>query len=1089
MGGMRLIGLVIGAAAMVMMGGCASEAIAPSGKVNVAEWGTARVAAGEGGKATYTPKLNDGRADTAVDVGKGQMVEIEWREPRDVREVVVRGTGLPRAEDIGVQYWYRIWPDNGSGGWQKLDDPFNGKWVTAKAEGKAEGGAITYVMSALGKEENPEVKAAGLGYRRTYKARLVFGAAARVSEVEVRTGAVWKTAELKLEWRVSEKKKEWWEGKVEARNGRVARVSPRGATRGPVAVKVHYADAGDRLSEDRGYVIFRSEGWQSFSVFVDDVVREGGIYVRGIDAFVSDAGRGLSYRTRQRPADAWDATVMEKVGKLPEQSLEGVSKAIPIKPPREAHLGVANMRQEFTIWPNGDIGLLVESLRSAGRDLERRPWTEAEIRYRIWTGERPGEKREAKRYLEEGWLPVIHTEWKTGEVEYRQAALATVLRGGIGQNEDGRRGDEPLVLLSRIDMRNGGSARQRARVWVEVSKKAAMRLGDDGVMVLEAASDRQARAGLTPVRGRIDADGKGAVEYVAEQGMLRYEVELGAREKHAVYLNVPYVELLDDAEMSALKRVRFDRQHDEVVEYWKKRIGRGMAYETPEKVLNDLFKANLWHVLISTDRDPASGLYEHGAATMHYGNFANETCMVAQSLEMRGEHEEARRLIEPFLVSQGTKGLPGRFVDKKGVLYSAYPSEEKDPYTAQGYNMHPGWVLRAAAEHYKWTEDGAYLKAVMPKLIAGCDWIARQRATTKVANEDGARPVEWGLAPAGDLEDVEEYLYWYATNAYYYAGMKAADEVLGEAGSPDAMRVGYEAEEYKADILASLREAVASSPVVKLRDGSYTPYVPSRAYVRTHLKEGWIREALYSSLHLLEAGVVESNHPAVTWLLEDLEDNIYLSKESGYGVEKAAENYFNFGGFTLQPNLLPNAMAHLRRDEIPHFLRVFYNTLWASLYPDTMCFAEWVKYYGSGNGPLYKTPDECVFVQMMRNMLIMEQGQTIRTLRLGTGVPRAWMTDGKVIRVERAATLYGPMDMTIRSEVGKGRIVASIKLPRRRPADVVLLRLRHPEGKELKRVTVNGKEWDKVSRAMELVVLPGEMEEAEVVGWYGESSL
>lgn len=398
--------------------------------------------------------------------------------------------------------------------------------------------------------------------------------------------------------------------------------------------------------------------------------------------------------------------------------------------------------------------------------------------------------------------------------------------------------------------------------------------------------------------------------------------------------------------------------------------------------------------------------------------------------------------------------------------------------------MHHGFVLRAVAEHCRWTRDEKYVERVLPKLIAGCDWIKRQRETTKVMRADGSRPLEYGLAPAGDLEDVEEYLYWYATNGYYYAGLSAADQVLGEWGNPEAMRIGHEAELYREDILRSLSAATAASPVVRLRDGTWAPYVPSRAYAYTHLKEGWIREALYGSLHLLEAGVVESNHPVVKWSLLDLEDNIFLSKESGYGIGDVGRDFYHFGGVTLQPNLLPNAMAHLRRDEIANFVRVFYNALYASVFGDVVCFAEWVRRPGSGDGPLYKTPDECKFIELMRNMLILEQGRNLRTLRLGAGVPRAWMADGKRIVVEGAATLYGPMEMRIESHVGQGRIEARMKLPQREPADVVLLRLRHPEGKEFERVTVNGEGWDKVNRALELVILPGNVERVEVVAWY-----
>jgi hypothetical protein len=244
--------------------------------------------------------------------------------------------------------------------------------------------------------------------------------------------------------------------------------------------------------------------------------------------------------------------------------------------------------------------------------------------------------------------------------------------------------------------------------------------------------------------------------------------------------------------------------------------------------------------------------------------------------------------------------------------------------------------------------------------------------------------------------------------------------------------------------------------------------VPPRAYALTHLKEGWIREGLYPALHLLDGEVYPDDHPYADWMIQNLEDNIFLSKESGYGVENPRANFFNFGGFTLQPNLPNLPLAYLRRDQVPHFLRGFYNTGWASLYPETMCFAEWVPSFGHGGGPLFKTPDECQFIQWMRAMLVMERGEG---LELGLGVPRAWMKDSQRVRLERAATCFGQLDLEILSRAGAGRIQAAVRLVKTDPPKTIALRLRHPEGKPIQSATVNGRPA-KVNERRQLIDLP-----------------
>lgn len=1083
---MRRLLFIIALFTLPLAAFAADEPAGPTtaGDVNAAPFGTPWLVAPQGAAPGYAPAITDGLGRTSIDVPAGGALQVDWRLPRYVFKLVVKGPKLPNRADLRIQYWYCVWPDNGSGGWGKLDDPFNGKWIDAAADAAPCPGGLVYTFKPLGKDENPGIKETGFPYRFTYKVRVAPTTNASISQVEAYTEATWKTAELKLEWA---KKAAPWNGKIEARDAVILPGAKSGKSGVYTRLKVKYADSPHGLSADRGQVIFRSAGWDGFSVFVDDVIREGGIYVRDIGAFVSDASKNLTYADWKRPADAWDGTIMEKAAGMPEQSLERAMKAMPVKGPADVHLGVPYMRQHFTITPSGSVTLWRKSLRSPGPDADRRPWTDEKLRYTIAAGAKGTEERNTRRYLQDGYLPVIHTEWDRGDFHVKQSALATMLLGRIAERGDTAKGDEPLVLLDKIELTNRGSETQTAIVRLDISVNVPVSVAANGLMRLGTPSDGKARQGLTPVRGLFDINGKG--HFVSpqtkpdESPQIRYEVDLAPGESHTVFLNIPYVELLDDKELSALESLRYDRGYEEVVAYWKRRIDREMKYQVPDAILNNLFKANLWHVLITTDKDPPTGLYEHGAATIEYANYLNETGCVARSLEMRGEHEEAFRLMEPFLVSQGLKPLVGNFKSQKGLFYAAYPDPKHDPYTAQAYNMHHGWGLWLLSEHYKWTHDKSYLKTVAPKLIAGCDWITRERQATKVLNPDGSKPVEWGLAPAGDLEDVDEFLYYYATNAYYYLGMKTAAEVLAGIKHPDATRIKKDADAYRADILASIRESMATSPVVRIKDGTYIPYVPPRAYALTHYREGWIRESLYSSLHLLDGDVVEPRSQPITWMLQELEDNIFLSKESGYGVADKDQQgkFFDFGGFCIQPNLLGNATAHLRRDEVPNFLRVFFNTCSASLYPDVMCFSESVPTYGVGGGPTYKTPDESKFIWYMRQMLVLEEGDM---LKLGMGVPRAWMSDGKTVTIEKAATLFGPMNMKITSRISSGRITASLDLPFVTPPKMVVLRLRHPAGKPMRRVTVNGKQWRQFNPAKEIVVLPTGLKHAEVTAYF-----
>ncbi len=1040
---------------------------------------------------------------------KAVALHLEWQQPRPVRTVALTfADDPPAADSIRLEWWHRIWPDNGTGGWMKLDDPFNGEWTAARATVATHGATLSFRFAPLDASEVPGVKRTGLDFRQTYKFRITCAQDVRLLRVAAYSDAVRRRARLRFEWGVRTTVPGEWAPRFEARNGRLLAVNPAGTN--TATVEVEYADAPDRLSPDRGYVVFRSGATRSFSVFVDDVLRAGGLFVRDLGVFVSDAEKPLTFQDRKPPAGAWPTgTIAETVARMPEQTFAQASRAFPAKPPQYCFLGAPNLRQEIALEPRGEVVLFADSLRSPGPDADASPWRKWDtLRFRFFTGEHPvlgGDGVPAvTRQLEDGWLPVVHCAWRDGGLAWSQTSVASPLTVDLARLES-QTGTEPLVLATRFSVTNTAPAPRTAWLWMELNHPLACHLGVDGTLLLTRPSDGHNRPGFVPVRCRFDTAGHGELDLGvlvpagpanAAREAVRYRVQLQPGEARTVDCFVPYVELLDASEAAALGALSFTNLHDSVVRYWRDRAARSLSIETPEPWLNRFFKANLWHVLISTDLDPVTHLAEHGAATHGYKNFCNETMMVARALDMRGEHDAAGRLIETFLANQSVKGLPGNFRSTNGVFYAAYP-DSPDPYTAQGYNLHHGFALWAAAEHYFWTRDSDWLWRAAPRLVQAADWITRERQATRFKLPDGSRPVEFGLAPAGDLEDVEEYLYFYATDAYYHLGMKTAAAALAAAArsitaraSPnsavgaawqlvqrDADRLTRDAEAFRQDIAASVAEAVATSPVVALKDGSWVPYVPPRAYALTHRAEGWIREGLYPALHLVDGEVFDARHPFVDWMVQDLEDNIFLSRESGYGVADERAEFFDHGGFTLQPNLLDLAPVYLERDQVPNFLRAFYNTAAVSLYPDTMCFAEWVPKFGEGGGPLYKTPDECKFVQWLREMLVMERGDA---LELGLGVPRAWMADGQHVKVERAAIYFGRLDLEIESHAAVGEIRAVVRLEPTVAPKALRLRLRHPDGPPMASATVNGRSA-RIDTTRQLVELPPNATQWEVI--------
>ncbi|MCZ7639831.1 MAG: hypothetical protein M5U12_29555 [Verrucomicrobia bacterium] len=76
------------------------------------------------------------------------------------------------------------------------------------------------------------------------------------------------------------------------------------------------------------------------------------------------------------------------------------------------------------------------------------------------------------------------------------------------------------------------------------------------------------------------------------------------------------------------------------------------------------------------------------------------------------------------------------------------------------------------------------------------------------------------------------------------------------------------------------------------------------------------------------------------------------------------------------------------------------------------------------------------------------------------------------------------MSLRFRSEADRGRIRAVVDLPSRRVPRQMLLRFRHPDGKPVQRVEVNGRAWERFDVAREWVDLTSLEGRLEVTAYY-----
>ena len=165
------------------------------------------------------------------------------------------------------------------------------------------------------------------------------------------------------------------------------------------------------------------------------------------------------------------------------------------------------------------------------------------------------------------------------------------------------------------------------------------------------------------------------------------------------------------------------------------------------------------------------------------------------------------------------------------------------------------------------------------------------------------------------------------------------------------------------------------------------------------------------------------------------------------------------------------AIAYLARDNTKHYLRAFFNGFASAFYPEIrMCNEHSNPELGYPAGDHFKSSDEAQVTYWLRLMFIHEQGDV---LYLGQAIPRDWLTHGKTVGIDRAATHFGPMSLHIESQAERGQITATLNPPERNPPKTIYLRLRHPQAKPIQSVTLNGKTFDRFDAKQEWIVLPG----------------
>jgi hypothetical protein len=817
---------------------------------------------------------------------------------------------------------------------------------------------------------------------------------------------------------------------------------------------------------DDGLVTFDLQD-RKFTISLRDIL-EGQVWFKDAGILVTRADTEERASIDDLAGDSSKArTVSQTISSMPEQSFAGAFYGQPRPHAVLAHTGVKHSRQRFLIEPNCDVVL-------DGRCLwEIEGGTDPAGRFAGAGNDGPYPDNGRFFFGMERWIcrgrfrdsshaPIFNINHRKDTIlsEYRVFA-APLLRG---PEEHPISCDEPISALVRFHFHNDGN--QSATVELPIaystdssrsvnalsfqetqddylvpqSPKEHLSVGD-GIITGSYRSTTLVRCAYESTM-ESTADGDGGV-------LFAQNLEPGA--DCELVLKIPFL-APDDDERRGLQDLSYEKCLADSRRFWSKELSTGAQVRTPVPHLNDLHTTHLSHVQISDFTMPNNpDLINTSVGTSTYGNFSNESCMIVQEMTQRGLFSEARRRLELWIHYQGTVSQPGNFTDYQGMYFGAGGFEQGN------YNQHHGWVLWCIAEHFFLTGDREWFESAAASVLAACDWVFRQRKTTRDSLAH-SRGWEAGFLPAGSLEDVEDFHYWLSTNALTWRAVDHAGRALEAVGHPDARRVRAESDAYRIDLIRGFDTTRDSSPLVGLRDGSWVPHYPSRLYRRGR-DYGWIREVLEGSVYLLISGLYSSDSEEAGWILDDFQDNRYLSPPNGYLLRDIPKLLKPRGGFSIQPTLLAGLLPYLERDEPEMYIWMFFNAFCACYREEIEGFSEHpMPELGFSNSAEFKTSDEANACMWLRYLFVYWNSDT---LHIGRATPREWLGVRGNWGVTDLATYHGKLDVTYVPDPANHTITCQVNRREPRGAPRTLARFRHPEKKGIVQVSVNGTPWDR----------------------------
>lgn len=775
-------------------------------------------------------------------------------------------------------------------------------------------------------------------------------------------------------------------------------------------------------------ILLNEEGTKGFTIALEQLLEHGAMWLPEQDVYITLANKPVDFN--RHLASLKGSRILDEVAKQPDASLEAFHQLWP---------DIGNPYKWDASWQTrwmGTTGHLTVTAAAHGSIYK--------FAVDRWGNVRPDFASPHKFRLDLTWaesiwkrqqisngLPLIVTalEKNDQQATIEQFAsplvdLSTTIRGYIPSvmfskvNISGKPGAFSFGITLHNELKDHGlEAIRQQNKWLIADKQ-----NGHIFLVVEAGRDVIVKPG-DPVPNK-----NGQQITFTISGMLAG----GESREFVVKLPSPAIA---PSELARLGDLNYAGEKKKTVDYWEDWLAKGAYFNVPEEAVNDLYRANLWHALIL----PRHTLDIDGKDHMDlpYANTA---------YGQRNADWPINQAVYVDYMIYGLRGYDSTAQEEYAAMFKSQQQKDGRIGGFANWGVYSPGQLYAIAQNFLLSGNRKQFEKLLPNALKTLDWCLVQVAeSNEAANKTGLI-----LGPLNDLTNAERE--WAFNQAYYVGGLETFAKALSALNHPRAEEVRSIAAKMKADVVKEFARGSVASPVVQLEDGTWINYVPTDALTPRRMMDQWYPTDVDTGpLHLTRLGVIDARSWLTTAMLHDHEDNLFFKNQ----------------GAANEPVYVQQATAYLLRDQPKAVIRAFYSLMACGFSHEQFTPLEhrwaWGQYYGPPS-------TDGAWFEIYRKMLINEWGND--TLLIGQAIPRDWLQNGKKIEVKNAPTYFGNISFTINGENAGNEINAEIDMPDRNPPKQLLVRFRHPEGKAIKSVVVNGKRWKNFDVKKEYIRIP-----------------